>query len=175
MAQALRALGEISGFDAVLFTRSLHHVHELDLGLDKVVDVLNPSGLLIVEDFSYTGATPSHAQWIASIARLVQATGQRFVEGSLCQLMLDSGGNLDVWRRQHDHDLHDAKTMSDEIRRRLRMLESANALYLYRYFVEALEAEDTAGILESVLELESGMGELDNDWLTGRRFVALKR
>ena len=150
-----------SGFDAVLFTRSLHHMHELAGALDKAVEVLNPSGLLIVEDFDYAGATPSHANWIAHIARLVEAAGSRFAEGSLCRLMLESGGDLEVWRQQHDHDLHDAETMRDEIDRRLELRESADAPYLYRYFVEGLETEDIVGILESVLELECAMGELN--------------
>ena len=49
-------------FDAVLFTRSLHHIHPLDKAVQRAADTLVIGGRLIVEDFAYEAAdekTPS--------------------------------------------------------------------------------------------------------------------
>jgi SAM-dependent methyltransferase len=40
-------------FDAVLFTRSLHHIHPLDESVRHAADSLVEGGRIIVEDFGY--------------------------------------------------------------------------------------------------------------------------
>jgi 2-polyprenyl-3-methyl-5-hydroxy-6-metoxy-1,4-benzoquinol methylase len=40
-----------ASFDAVLFTRSLHHIHELEQAVEAALAKLNAGGCIIVEDF----------------------------------------------------------------------------------------------------------------------------
>ena len=62
-------------FDAILFTRSLHHIHPLDQALRRAVDSLADGGRIIVEDFAYESADEKTLRWFASAIRLIEAEG----------------------------------------------------------------------------------------------------
>ncbi|HET9252582.1 MAG TPA: class I SAM-dependent methyltransferase, partial [Candidatus Eisenbacteria bacterium] len=51
-------------FDAVLFTRSLHHIAPLDRALDRALESLRPGGLLIAEEFGYDRVNLPTARWL---------------------------------------------------------------------------------------------------------------
>lgn len=55
---AVWPLFEESAFDAILFTRSLHHIAPLDVALSHASQLLLPSGVLLVEDFAYNEMDP---------------------------------------------------------------------------------------------------------------------
>src|ERR1043166_5521254 len=52
-------------FDAVLFTRSLHHIHQLDYSVRHAADRLRDDGHIIVEDFAYESADEKTLRWFA--------------------------------------------------------------------------------------------------------------
>ena len=71
-------------FDAVVAQLSLHHVADLAVALDKVLDVLSAEGRLVVDDFGWE--------------LLDEATAERV------------GIPFDEWCEEHDH-LHTAEAM----------------------------------------------------------------
>ena len=62
-------------FDAVLFIRSLHHIHPLDESVRHSADSLVEGGLIIVEDFAYESTDEKTLRWFSSAIRLIEATG----------------------------------------------------------------------------------------------------
>jgi SAM-dependent methyltransferase len=62
-------------FDAVLFTRSLHHIHPLDESVRHAAASLVEGGLIIVEDFAYESTDEKTLHWFSSAIRLLEATG----------------------------------------------------------------------------------------------------
>ena len=53
-------------FDAVLFTRSLHHIQPLRDAVQHAVACLSESGRIIVEDFAYEDADEKTLRWLSS-------------------------------------------------------------------------------------------------------------
>jgi len=62
-------------FDAVLFTRSLHHIHPLDEAVKHAAESLANGGCIMVEDFAYESTNEKTLRWFASAIRLLQAAG----------------------------------------------------------------------------------------------------
>src|SRR5690242_15587961 len=50
-------------FDAVLFTRSLHHIHPLAQSVTRAANSLADDGRVIVEDFAYEVADEKTLRW----------------------------------------------------------------------------------------------------------------
>jgi len=50
-------------FDAVVAGRSLHHNHELGAALDKVVGLLAPYGVLVLDEFAWDRLDDATARW----------------------------------------------------------------------------------------------------------------
>jgi SAM-dependent methyltransferase len=75
-------------FDAVIAQLSLHHVTDLGVALDKVVDVLSGEGRVVIDDFG----------WERLNERGAEGVGIRF----------------DEWRDEHEH-LHTAEAMLAEL------------------------------------------------------------
>src|ERR1700716_3861905 len=67
-------------FDAVLFTRSLHHIHPLDESLKHAADSLADGGRIIAEDFAYESTDQKTLSWVRSAIRRVK-TASLLVEG----------------------------------------------------------------------------------------------
>src|SRR6266480_8046268 len=61
-------------FDAVLFTRSLHHIHALDVSIRQAADSLVHGGRLLVEDFGYESADEKTLRRFKSAIHLLKAT-----------------------------------------------------------------------------------------------------
>jgi SAM-dependent methyltransferase len=50
-------------FDAVVASRSLHHVADLDVGLDRVLELLGGEGTLVLDEFAWDRLDQPTAQW----------------------------------------------------------------------------------------------------------------
>ncbi|KAI8065497.1 S-adenosyl-L-methionine-dependent methyltransferase [Gongronella butleri] len=64
-----------NSFDLVLFTKSLHHCHELKESLQAAYDLLRPNGLLIAEEICPENADQATAQFFLDRVDLLAATG----------------------------------------------------------------------------------------------------
>ncbi len=124
----LEELDEPGPFDAVLASRSLHHVHDLPAALDKISALLRPGGLLILNEFAPDRADAATAEWCA-------------------RWFSRSDPSLDHWR-DHYAGLHGHAAISAELRPRFEELlfgwRPHVGLDLEREDVQAEEVEKIA-------------------------------
>ena len=147
-------------FDAVLFTRSLHHIHALDEAVAAAAGALRPGGRIIVEDFRAEGGSDSGANWFADLARSL------FAEGSLDA----SPGELLDKLVPADHDLHPSFAIAEALSGF--EVDATDAAYYFRYFEPHLRQPGKA---QALLDQElSAIRDGSIDPL-GKRFVACAR
>jgi SAM-dependent methyltransferase len=89
---AIEDLDEPGPFAAVVASRSLHHVADLAVALDKVMDVLSSEGRVVIDDFGWE--------------RLDESAAGRV------------GIPFDEWQEEHEH-LHTAEAMLVQLDARL--------------------------------------------------------
>ena len=165
---------ECDPVDAVLFSRSLHHISDLQGAVRKAKDVLKPAGVLLVEDFAYDEIEPSAIEWFQNV--LISHKGQSMIWSDTDQFIekfLASEDPEKTWREHHDHGLHTAKAMQQAIEEIFNVQEVRRVPYLYRYLVPVLPADSyaTSFIGETFME-ESNFGDSGKFSLIGFRVVA---
>ena len=157
-------------FDAVLFTRSLHHIAPLDRALDRALESLRPGGLLVAEEFGYDRVNLPTARWFYDLESVLIAAGVlEAVEES------EAGGNpLGRWRREHAHEppLATGHAILAGARERFELSPLEEAPYLYRYFCERLEeSERGRRTAERILALETRLIRERDIAAAGLRFT----
>lgn len=165
-------------FDTILFTRSLHHIHSLDEAIEKTVAMLKPSGSVIVEDFAFDEIDRATVEWFYGVLALLHTCNRLIleVEDNFGKALWQGNGDFDIWRREHDHDLHTAAKMLSVLQNGFTSRLEAPAPYLYRYLSPLLEEnEDGHAIAAQVLESEKRMAPAGAIKLIGRRFVGMKK
>ena len=65
----LEDLDDPGPFDAVVASWSLHHIHDLGVGLDRIRELLGPDGRLILDDFGWELVDRPTAAWLAEFER----------------------------------------------------------------------------------------------------------
>jgi 2-polyprenyl-3-methyl-5-hydroxy-6-metoxy-1,4-benzoquinol methylase len=163
-------------FDAILFTRSLHHIHRLDAAVQRARALLRPGGVVLAEEFAFSDIDATSAEWLAGILAPLHLLGRlrrprrwhHFV-GAL----LRADDALAAWRRAHDHDLHSAAAMEAALRREFPVVEVGTAPYLYRYVAEWLvPGRAGSAAAARILEAERRFIRAAELEFVGRRFVA---
>ena len=161
-------------FDAVLFTRSLHHMHDLKAAIAAAKLRLHPDGLLLVEDFAFDEADARTSRWFADQLR-ARPVAKMLVppKDSFIAKVLGAERPHDAWHSNHGHDLHSAETMRTEIAAQLSVKNAVSAPYLYRYLIPALpETPKAAALLEDFLNKEEQMIASGDIVSIGRRVIA---
>lgn len=131
---------EPESFDAVLFSRVLHHMHPLDVAIDKIHKLLKPNGLLLIDDFAVEAMDERSASWIFGLKRvLVEAGAHTWSLGE--QKILNRFGkesDLEIWNTLHlsMHSVIDSKTMQTELAKKFKIESERIEPYLYRYFAD---------------------------------------
>jgi SAM-dependent methyltransferase len=161
-------------FDAIAFTRSLHHINPLREALVRARELLNLNGLLLIEDFAFEEANEATIDWFVKILRSEQGMALiNPVAGQLVTELLSSTEVMNVWHRNPGHDLHSITTMNEAIAERFVARETQCVPYLYRYLVPVLaDTSEAASFVSEVLQQESLAGERGEIVLLGRRIVA---
>src|SRR3954470_19959134 len=97
-------------FDAAVARRSLHHIDDLGGALERIADVLEPGGVLVVGEFAWDRMDEPTARWYSS-----------------------AGGHdsLDHWREHHS-DLHGGEDLIRELDSRFRRRSFEWTPYLAR-------------------------------------------
>lgn len=165
---------EDAPFDALLFAHSLHHIHPLGKALDHAGRLLKTAGLLLVEDFAYETVPTETVAWFRGILSLL-ATCEVLVNPKehFVDSILKADNPYEAWRVRHDEGLHTAEEMLDALRARFRVLRVERVPYLYRYVARAVDdSEKGTRVVSHVLALERHQGEIQEENLIGRRFVA---
>ncbi len=79
----LEELDEPGPYDGVIAALSLHHIRDLDAALDKVVSLLRPDGLLVVEEFAWDRLDEPTLQWFYEQRQALAATGRSAAPASV--------------------------------------------------------------------------------------------
>lgn len=101
----LEDLDETEAFDAVVAGRSLHHLRDLDAALDRIVSILGPDGLLIVEELAWDRLDEPTLDWYYGQRRALAAAGHGEAPASAEELRRD-------WEAEH-LGLHGFDTLRD--------------------------------------------------------------
>jgi SAM-dependent methyltransferase len=96
-------------FDAVVASRSLHHVEDLEGGLDKLRTLLRPEGLLVLFEFAWDQMDGDTARWYLSHVDTPTHKDETLLPGNF----------PDAWIAEHS-GLHSSKTLLGALDRRFR-------------------------------------------------------
>lgn len=132
--------GEEESFDAILFSRVLHHMHPLDIALEKIHSLLKPNGLLLLDEFAVEAMDEKSAAWFYGLKQTLAAAGA--YNWSLAEQKLkDKFGrvsDLEIWQQLHVvmHSVIDSASMRKELPNRFKLESESVVPYLYRYFAD---------------------------------------
>ncbi|HWT13342.1 MAG TPA: methyltransferase domain-containing protein [Allosphingosinicella sp.] len=156
-------------FDAVLFTRSLHHVRDLDASVAAAFACLAPDGSVIVEDFDAAFADETTFVWLKGLLRVLRAAGIAIERSDYLRgLLLPGGGD----HREHHHDLHSAAAIDAALRLAARSVRTEPAAYFFRYV--ARTAPGRAPLIEALEAHELELIRTGRIAPLGRRWVAAR-
>jgi SAM-dependent methyltransferase len=158
-------------FDAVLFTRSLHHIHPLDESVKHAADSLADEGRIVVEEFAYESTDEKTLRWFASAIRSLK-TANLLTEADE---LLSKTETLNAWRESHEHDLHTAAQIGAQLEKVFGQLVNEEAPYYFRYLAGAIVATDKRdAILQALAEEETALAGNGSIVSLGRRFLAAR-
>ncbi len=160
--------------DAIIFTRSLHHIHDLTDAITGARNRLRKSGVLLIEDFGFYQADERTSGWFAAqlrserVAALLSASPDSFA-GQI----LAAPKAHDAWHSNHGHDLHSIDAMNAAIAAEFDITARERVPYLYRYLIPALpETAEAADIVENFFNAEEQMIASGDIIPIGRRIIA---
>jgi SAM-dependent methyltransferase len=144
-------------FDAVVASVSLHHIHDLAGALDKIVSLLRPAGVLVLEEFAKERLAGTTAVWYYEQRRALARAGNAESE------VLDDFAEWE--RRTGDNlaDIHPASAIRAGLETRFaeRFFEWSPYLYSWRL-------DDAVERLERRLFAEGSI-EATGLWYVGER------
>jgi SAM-dependent methyltransferase len=158
-------------FDAVLFTRSLHHMPPLDRALDRAREALAPRGILVAEEFAFDRVNVHTARWLYDLESILIAAG--LVAPPPPEHAAERRP-LARWRLEHTTDppLASGHDMLASARERFELVAVEETPYLYRYLAERMSEGEPAGrVLQALLELEDRLVRERDIAAAGLRFV----
>lgn len=148
-------------FDAVLFTRSLHHIHALNEAVAAAGRALSDGGRIIVEDFRAEGGSDSGAAWFTELARSLFASGALTAETGLDELVEKLAPDA------HEHELHSSSAIAEALGGFDTI--ATEAAYHFRYLEPHLRQPARA---QKLLDQELSLIDAGSIDPLGKRFVA---
>ncbi len=161
-------------FDALVFARSLHHIHPLDAAVRCAFEHLRPGGVLLLDDFDHEAMDRDTARWLYSLSEvlcLTEVTMRSEFPG------LSEREPLEHWLDEHSEEppLHSGPHMAAAIAARFLDLRQASCCYLFRYFCRDLRNRASAGeIASKILHLEASLVEAGRIRAIGFRLIATR-
>jgi len=124
-------------FDAVLFTRSLHHIPPLRAAVTRAHELLRPGGALILDDFAHDRVDRVTALWAFGYLKSLRALGLLHTEA-----FDDRSDPLATWRRKYtvEHTLHGGQDMLDALLLKFAVGPVQRSEYFYRYVCRDLDS-----------------------------------
>ena len=160
-------------FDAVAFTRSLHHIEDLDGAVSRAAELLVPKGLVLVEDFAFdTLDDPMVCSFRDQLRVIDAAVRLDAPDDSFVSTVLSGCGSLEILATDVHRDLHTWIEMQEALLTRFSPVDTCSVPYLYRYLVRiASERAEMAGVVVAILASE--VAAISRSWIRplGRRFV----
>jgi 2-polyprenyl-3-methyl-5-hydroxy-6-metoxy-1,4-benzoquinol methylase len=162
-------------FDAVLFTRSLHHIYPLDESVGRAAESLAEGGRIIVEDFAYDSVDEKTLRWFRSAIHLLEATGLLVVGDEFLEKILLRTETLNAWRQNHEHDLHTAAEIGAQLEKIFGRVVEEDAPYYFRYIAGAIAPSNKRdAVLQAFADQETTMAADGSIVPLGRRFVTVR-
>jgi SAM-dependent methyltransferase len=134
------AFDDSEPYDAVLFTRSLHHIPPLADAVAKAHALLRPGGAFVVDDFAWNRVDRATAAWAFGAMKVLRALDLVPSED-----WDEPDDPLGAWQRKHGerHALHTDVLMLDAVRERFELSEDPERIpYFYRYLCRFLDGHD---------------------------------
>jgi SAM-dependent methyltransferase len=164
-------------FDAIAFTRSLHHINSLRQAIVRARELLNPNGFLLIEDFALEDVNEATVAWFAKVLRSTQ--GKALIKTVVDQVateLLSATDVMQTWRDNRAPELHSFTAMNEAIAAQFVVLETQSAPYFYRYLIPVLpETSAAASFVDEVFHQETTLGNRGEIVFLGRRIVASPR
>lgn len=111
-------------YDAVVASYSLHHLRDLDHALDLVVELLEPGGALVFDEFGWDLADEPTLDWLYGQRRALAAAGLGEAPASLEALR-------DEWKTEH-LGLHGFEALRTAVDARFEEREFMRMPFFYR-------------------------------------------
>ena len=161
-------------FDAIAFTRSLHHINPLGEAIARARELLNTNGFLLIEDFAFDEVNEPMVAWFVQVLRSKQGKALiNPIPNQLVTELLSATDVMQTWRDNRAHDLHSFTAMNEAIAAQFVVLETQSAPYLYRYLIPVLpETSAAASFVDEVFQQETILGNRGEIVFLGRRIVA---
>lgn len=165
-------LAEFHGpvFDAVVCSRSLHHIPDLVEASHQLVALLSDTGVLFIDEFDRAAADAATAAWFYGTRRLLTATGAA-IEDEDMAVGVDPSAQ---WRHDHETDppLHSGAEMLAALQTDLVLRSSRRGEGLWVYLCQWLHDTEQGGRLALELrELEASLLSTEVIVPVGLRFV----
>ena len=122
-------------FDGIVAGFSLHHIRDLDAGLDRIAELLPPGGVLAVDEFAWDRLDETTLDWLYGQRRALAAAGHGKAPASHDELR-------QKWEAEH-LGLHGFAALREGLDARFDELEFAWVPHLHRTL---------AGVATEVLE-----------------------
>lgn len=155
-------------FEALLFTRSFHHIWPLEAAARKVRELLAPGGVAVFDEFAHDEIDRFTAAWFFDLQEALEAAGADghghagHGHGGHGHAGHQHGHDRGEpprdplerwrWRLAHDPPLHGARMMLDALGAGLEIERVERVPYLHRYLAQHLAAAD---VFERIRELET--------------------
>src|SRR5881227_1930596 len=161
-------------FDAIAFTRSLHHINPLRQAIARARELLNPNGFLLIEDFALDEVNEATVAWFVKVLRSTQGKALiNLVPHQLVTDLLSATDIMQTWRDNRAPELHSFEAMNEAIAEQFVVLETQSAPYFYRYLSPVLPATLAgASFVDEVFQQETILGNRGEIVFLGRRIVA---
>ena len=170
-----RAVGHQSvSFDAIAFTRSLHHINPLGEAIARARELLNRKGLLLIEDFALDEVDETTVDWFVKVLRSKQAKALiNPIADQLATELLSASDVMQTWRHSRAHDVHSFPAMKEAIAAHFVVRKIQSVPYFYRYLIPVLtDTLEAASFVRKVFQQEIILGNRGEIVLLGRRIVA---
>lgn len=142
-------------FDALLFTRSLHHISPLSEAVARARALLAPHGTLVIDELAHDEVDRFTAAWFFDVQAALEAAGALRPDAPRHHHhhhhrhdhhhhATPSPDPLERWREYTTHEppLHGAKAMVDALASTFTLSRTERLPYLHRYFVDRLPADE---------------------------------
>jgi SAM-dependent methyltransferase len=161
-------------FDAIAFTRSLHHISPLREAIVRARELIKPTGLLLIEDFALDKVDAATVDWFAKILRSKQGKALiKPIPEQLVTALFSASDTMQTWHDYRARDVNLFASMIKAIGERFVIRETQSVPYFYRYLIPALpETSEATSFVSKVFRRESMLGERGEIMLLGRRIVA---
>jgi ubiquinone/menaquinone biosynthesis C-methylase UbiE len=161
-------------FDAILFTRSLHHIQPVTIALRRAHELLADGGTLIVEDFAYHEASTRTILWFKNMVDVLDAAGVlNHADERFASRIAHAEDALQAWQLDHT-GIAPAAEMHFAIQSTFTLRAGAQTPHLYRYVSQIAKPEVADSVVAAVLKAEraaQGARAIDP---VGRLWVAVK-